>query len=118
MRPMSGGRDAWSSTRFFFGGCEIVMGGLGGGTDGGLSVESGVGFDSVVMAGEDRECIYESVEPVGGTVQVPEALQSCSDLLQIAYARPRAWRLLPIHCAPMRAGLCIQCALQTILDTL
>ena len=59
--PRSGGREAWSSTRFFLGGWAIVIpeGGRDWDEAGGLSVESGDGFDSVVMVEKAGESIYE-----------------------------------------------------------
>ena len=54
---MSGGSGPWSSTRFFLGGWEMVMGGFGGAEEEGLSVESGDGLVSVVMV-EKTESVY------------------------------------------------------------
>lgn len=55
LRPMSGG--SWSSTRFFLGGCCIVIDVVGRVVGRGLSVESGDGFVSVVMVEGQREYI-------------------------------------------------------------
>ena len=56
---MSGGSEAGSSIRFFFGGCGTVMGGLED-EAGGLSVESGGELESEVMAADAGRRIYES----------------------------------------------------------
>ena len=62
LRPMSGGRGLGSSIRFFLGGCGIVMGGLAAEDEGGLSVESGGEFESVVMVWRKQGGVYMKLQ--------------------------------------------------------
>ena len=95
LRPMSGGRGAWSSTRFFLGGCGTVMGLLMEEEEEGLSVGSGDGFESVVMVQEGKERIYERVWPESVARYKNPILPARLRSLCPMRARPtrRSWRL-------------------------